>query len=503
MDINDTTTNHAVIYTDGSFLATDKTFLNGYSGGGVHGYIYNSSTLDQEPKLNNQPDDFKISTQGYQRSVGFTSTENRKLVNPHSYIDIAYAYGTKFNNVMAELQTVTNALIDILNKVHNTQPISTILILTDSNYVIYCLDTIQNKDRTSWDNDKQKNRELILELYNIYQTLLTFDIQLSYLKVEAHSGVVGNELADKLAYFGREQSKEGMIHTWFNLTSNASYWTTQDRHPLLRYRQLFFTNSIDHSAYHPMYSVMEYSTTMQPGKKTHDACFGLISLHNHQQLIEDAITTYHNLGNDIGRNSVVSTLNLNSLFHHNTLRYYNLFGNKSFNFYNRLAELRNLTNTPLVYSIQPAGLALQALERMNILYTIIDEFNKGKHPTKIRTFFNITNQIYNITQNKKGKTIYDTIPENGINQFKVKVNHNNRDITLLLDLGKDTLSRNQFKALQKDQPEVWLVLDQEPSKVPTVLIYRYYTIIKTIHNDIGIFCNFYSGIHLINTTKEK
>ena len=49
MDINDTTTNHAVIYTDGSFLATDKTFLNGYSGGGVHGYIYNSSTLDQEP----------------------------------------------------------------------------------------------------------------------------------------------------------------------------------------------------------------------------------------------------------------------------------------------------------------------------------------------------------------------------------------------------------------------------------------------------------------------
>lgn len=495
--------NKIVIYTDGSFLHNSDSFTDGFYGSGVHGYIYHESTIGQEPKLSDRPDGFKITTNGYVKEHDIKLIKDIQYVNPFMYIDASYSYYNSGNNVISELEAVTNVLTDIYEKICGDYKVDEILICTDSKYVIYCIDLITSKKKTDWDNDEQKNRDKIKDLNNIYIGLKSINVNIRYLKVEAHSGLLGNELADRLAYYGRQQSIERNINKWFFLSEPKNYWNVDERHPLLRYRQLFFTNSLKAPSDKIIYSVMDYSTTTEPGKKTHDACFGLIMLNQYQNLIEDAISTYHKLGYMLGRMSSVSTINLNSLYHKNTLRYYNMFGNKSFSFSPKLSELRSFTNVPLIYTINPSGLALQALEKMQVLNNIVKEFENGHKKTKIRTFFNITNQFYDISINKKGNKVFNTIPANGINQYQVDITIDDRKINLLLDLGKDTLSRNQLKALEKEEPEIWLVVDNEPCNVPTTLIYRYYTIVKTKSGDVGIFCNFYSGLQLIDTKKEK
>lgn len=499
--------NNLVLYTDGSFYPIPGSPTDGFYGSGVHGYIYNTSTIGQKPKSGNTPSEHTITTKGYVKNDKYKQNDTRKTVSPSHYIEASYSYQNKGNNVISELKAVISVLIDLKEKILPTIPLNEILIIADSKYVLYCLNLIEDdKFKYKLEDDQQKNIELIRELNDLVTWYKENGINIRYSKIEAHSGNIGNNLADRLALYGRNRSISRESGSVFHLRDANSYWNTQqERHPFLRYKQMFITNSIEAPSDRNIYSIMEYSSSTEPGRKTHDACFGLVVLKEDQSFIEDTIKFYQNLvfkmGTMLGNMSPVHTLDLNNLFSRNNIYYYKLFGSNALNFIPRNKQLQTFDGRPLIYNINPAGLALQALERMQSLYKILDDYECDKKPNNIE-YFDITNNIYNIELSKKNDNIYKIIPENGQNSIKIDVDIG-RPIKLLLDLGKDTLSRNQFKALETYKPKVVLVMEKHPSSKEEIAIYNYYTIVKTEQGDIGIFCNFYSGKIIVDMTPSK
>ena len=489
---------NCVLYTDGSFIRTDNDLLAGFRGSGVHGYFYN---IHDEINKNttNKPNKFVITNKGYFDENRFKSSNEHYLVTPTHYLDACFSYVNYGTNNTAEME----AVIDILNYIgtidqDSGMTIRNIVLRIDSQYVIGWITKLLEK--TTYD-DKIDNLDLVKDLDKILNTLVDAGIGIEVIKVTGHSGEVGNDTADTLAKHGRIQSCVRNVFKSVNLRSASKYWNRSDdsRHPFLRYKQLFFTNTLKAPNDKIYYSVMDYATDVEPGRKTHNACFGLISLKEHQQLIEDAIRRYHEQSYRLSRRSVVSTLNLNNLFHRNTTHYFDMFLDKIFNFDNRGYNLNNLLDDPIVYTINPGGLALQAMERMEILYNILKEYKEKDSVKTVRKYINITDTIYKKETNKKGEVVYNTLIPNGTNVLQLEVDLNSYQPTVTFDLGKDTLSRNQFKNLEKSLPTVWLVLHPVSEQV-----YYYYTIVDLGEEGIGIFCNFYSGkIVLTDKMKKK
>lgn len=497
---------NCVLYTDGSFVRTDNDLLAGFRGSGVHGYFYK---IGDKSNTTNRPNKFVITNTGYYDESSFKEKPNHYLVNPSYYIDACFSYVNHGTANTAELEAVVDILTYIWNMVNSSYElvpdnivIDNIVIRADSQYVIQWMDKLMDKSITGEKyNDDTPNLQTVKDLENILDELTKKNIKIEVIKVTGHSGEVGNDTADTLAKYGRIQSCIRNVFKSIKFRPASKYWSKNDdsRHPFLRYKQLFFTNTLKAPNDEIYYSVMDYATDTEPGKKTHNACFGLIKLKEQQKLIEDAIRVYHEQSYRLSRRSVVSTLNLNNLFSRNTLHYFDMFLDKIFNFDNRGYTLNNLLNDPIVYTINPGGLALQALECMEILYNILNEFKEKDKVKSVRKYINITDKIYKQEKNKKGELVYNTIIPNGTNmiQFDVEVDKFNPTITF--DLGKDTLSRNQFKQLEKSIKGVWLVLHPVSD-----VVYYYYTIVDLGEEGIGIFCNFYSGkVVLTDKMKKK
>ena len=101
---------------------------------------------------------------------------------------------------------------------------------------------------------------------------------------------------------------------------------------------------------------------------------------------------------------------------------------------------------------------------------------------KNEEFIDITRDIYDV--DSKPKQYICTIG-NGVNDLDVKVNAFDTELTIPLSLGKDALSRNQFKAIEKEKPIILLHLN----KIDKVVEYQ---IIVLTEEYKGIYSNIYS-----------
>ena len=104
---------------------------------------------------------------------------------------------------------------------------------------------------------------------------------------------------------------------------------------------------------------------------------------------------------------------------------------------------------------------------------------------KDEEFIDITRDIYDVDSKPKQ---YLCLIGNGVNDLDVKVKAYDTELSIPLSLGKDTLSRNQFKALEKDKPVVLLHL----TKVDRIVEYQ--TIVLT-DKCKGIYSNIYRTQH--------
>lgn len=464
--------NVAVIYSDGSAMPNP-----GFYGSGAHGYIYNTSTLDT--KNGDKPAKYVISDIGYLENELLPKYVYKTVV-PDYYIDAAYSYLNAGTNNIGEIMGLVETISSLLEH-EEIVKINKYIVKTDSKYLLHIIRTIKEDTTKGWKDRVDTNKEYWYMCEDIINKLNDRNATIEMVKVLGHSTSLGNHLADRLAYLARVESSNRSIEKRFTLSPAKKYWNIEDnQHPMLKFKQLFFTNNLRSSNPEIIYSIMDYKTDVEPGKKTHEATFGLVILKEPPVIIEETIKAYQKA---TWTRSVVSTLDLSVLYSRNNVHYFNLYKDKIYTYYTRSTALCNLEDVPLIYTIRPTGLATQALEKMQVLYDIIKEYREYKVTNKAtRKYIDITDSIYD----KSGKKVVTLLP-NGTNELVLKKEINNREVTVALDLGRDCLSRNQLKQLEKDNTVVNLVMKDYGKYI------EYYTLVETENGDIGIFCNFYSG----------
>ena len=470
----------AVIYIDGSAGPTNP----GQYASGSHGYIYMENNPSK--KTVSKPNKNKITTSGYIGEDIFKA-EEYIVINPISYFDAIFGYSGIGTNNMAEVL----AMIESYNTITTqyTTKVNKFIFKTDSMYLI----NVVNKIRAigpKWRDDNRPNMNLWEILENLLNSAIENNIEIIIDKVLGHSGLLGNHLADRLAYLARYKASLNIPETVYHFTDSKDYWTVNNnRHAFLRFKQLFFVNTLRTKQPEIVYHIMNYAKDVEIGKKSNIALFGLVVLKERQDVIEQVINAYqHNLGSL----SLVATVDLNVAYTHMNVMYQKLFGNYIYSPSNKIKTIMSmLEEDPIAYSVVPSGLAVQAIERMDNLYIILNRYRENiKHSDYIN--IDITDQVYNIEKDK-----YSVLLSNGASVMYIQVDAYNKNLNIPIELGKECIDRNQFKAIEKEIPKVTIVIH-----AATELCFYYYIIVECVKSgDISVWCNFYTNKLLFKAKK--
>lgn len=472
----------------------------GFCGSGVHGYGFTSKAIGKKdgnkPKLKiseNAIQKFIISDIGYLEEHLLAKYPSYNTVIPDFYIDGFFTLDNISTNNVAELNAFilsTDKLIIAMDN-NDISNIKKLIFKTDSMYLLNVVRNIKAND--NWKSDIGRvNYEYWVKIELALKALDALNIEVSFEKTLGHSGALGNHLADRLALLGRVESTRFNNEDMFVITPSKNYWNNEpDRHPFLSFKQLFFTNEVREKN-KSMYAVMNYKKDQALGKKTHEACFGLVFLNNRIPLIEDSIDTFQSY---LKTFSVLSTIDLSNLYSNFNFKYSTIFKNKNYIFNKNTNTLNSLEEMDVVSEIRPAGLATQALNRLMELHHIIKEYKTLNENNNIgRKYFDITNLFYGLDAKNKPVCII----KNGDSEIKTTFEFQDKKIDLTLLLGLDTIDRNALKRLEKDNVVVTLVVEQI---TPAYLSYYIILDMKTT-GDISIWHNFYSNnILLINKKK--
>lgn len=478
----------AVLYVDGSCWPTNP---SAYTGSGVHGYLFNSESIGK--KSADRPKNNIISNIGYIENELLPKYKDlHQVVVPEVYIDGYFAYRGIGTNNTAEL----GAFIESFHKLFELKEsedgynITNAIFKTDSMYLINIYLNISKSD--VWKQDTNRVNfsywEKIKEVMDIAEEKgITFKID----KVLGHSGNYGNHVSDRLALLGRVESTRLKDDKVFILTPPKNYWTgTPERHPFLSLKQLFFTNVQRDESTENMFAVMKYKKDDELGKKSHEACFGLVLFNNKIDYIETAIMEFQKHFKSM---SLLSSIDLNNLYSATVSRYLNIFGTKPYMFNKQQGSLNVLEEADVVNEIRPAGLATQAFNKVLNLYTLIGYYRNGD--TDLIKTYDITNKFYGVDE--KGKT--KTLIENGVNLVNIEITYDDINIKIPLELGKDLLDRNAIKKLESPDVKVTLMVEKISPQ------YLQYFIIIDLQDtkDISIWHNFYSNNILLKALKKE
>lgn len=484
-----------ILYVDGSFRSINSiTPTEGYSGCGIHGYGYNEDTINKPN--GDKPKNYFITIDGYLSSTA-VKKENISTVIPCVYFDCIVSYSPgNTNSSIIELKAMIEALNYLL--INNEElTLKNIKVFTDSSYVELMCNKILNN--INWKDKTTSNVELVETLENCINKIKNNNLNLQILKIKGHDGELGNELVDKLAKIGSTRSKDNIVKCEWEkvpIAKGIKYWDIDIKpHPLIEFKQLFFSNLPSHvdNFNNKIYTILNYPTDVVVGKKTNEAMYGLIKLSQTPKEIESVIDIYLKYKESIYNNSIISTCNLNNLYYRDNLYFHNLAKEYAYRFAANNNHLYNILSKPVVYTIKPAVLAVQALEYMQELNTILNFYETNDYNKKIYTFRDITDKIYQIDKEK-----YKVILPQNENVCFMNIKDNDENSYLVpLELGKDTLTRNHFKHIEKKNPKVTLVLKKTSDNVV-----NYYTIVK-VDDGIGVYCNLFSGRLYLNDKNFK
>lgn len=451
----------AVIYGDGSAMNVG----DGSYGAAITGYIYNNEDIGK--KNSDVPTKYTITDIGYIENELLLKYKYNVVI-PSWYVDGIYGYTNRGTNNQAELLAFVEGITSLIDTELN---INKIIFKSDSAYALLCIENIYNNE--DWRNNLKENIDILTKIDTIIKMLKSNNIVLDTIKVKGHATALGNNIADRLANLARITKKKD-----FKMVEANKRWSKPDILPnMLKFKQLFFINNTN-MVKDNIYSIMDYKTGVEPGKKTHEATFGIVVTDEPVELVHKVTDIYNNYYRSL---SVLSAVDLNNLYDNLNVYYYNLFGLDIFNVNPKNNILTGFENEPIVKSIYPPGLAIQAYERIKDMHEVLNRaINNEKN--KDEEFIDITRDIYDVDSKPKQ---YICNIGNGVNDLDVKVKAYDTELNIPLSLGKDTLSRNQFKALEKDKPVVLLHL----TKIDRIVEYQ--TIVLT-DKCKGIYSNIYS-----------
>ena len=468
---------HAVMYTDGSCVLPA-----GATGGGIHGYIHNCV---EEVRNGDQPSGHTVTNKGYLKPHEMSNALDDMLaatgnsaaapkpyrVKPVYYLNAAISYGLGRTNNVGELK----AAIDVINLVMDKVPVVSMLILTDSTYVLNVFKAVRKHvpDRP-W-NDKPDRPNI--DLWNeVADTIIAYPkLKLKLAKVKAHTGVVGNTEADINAYVGREMAFKGMVGPVYKFYT-GKYWKDKPTpHPMLNFKQLYFNTGIEPATDGKLYVAMDYPKDVEVGKKTPEPIFGVVILKDGASEVDNLTDMYKEIS--VGTR-YISAIDLRVVYSQVNHKLVEVFGKHAYTTSKRVIRL--VGETPVVTPISPPGLAQKMLATTLKMYSNIVLYESGELDSDT-SITDITDQLYQ--PNAKGKLQF--IYPQSIVGPKVNISTVDAKVELILVYGLDMLARNHMKKLETMSPKVCVI-----TKKLTDNSYSYHLIIETTAG-IGCYGNFY------------
>lgn len=495
-----------ILYCDGGARPTNP----GPFGWGAHGFIYNDN---ERGKTVNRPTGYHVTNQGYleESTVDaiLNNTDNKNTpipahlskqeelykVNPLEYFDWHGSGGKLGSNNEAEILAYLNSLINILRR-EDLSFIKEITFYTDSSYLLGILRNLN--ENPNWSEKDVANRSYWIELEKVLNEYKKLNINIVNKKIEAHIGHLGNELADKLATLGTIESNENENPTFnFNVYPNKKYWKPDvARHPFLTAKQVFFL-PVDSNTKN-QYITIAYKDEITVGKQVNMANYSLVTLNEKDSLIE---SVKNKLSEKLNGHNVVSTVRLDTLYKPANYNYLTRYGVKvitemktKINALDILYQTRSTDSQdraePLANELRPAGLAWRALENVNFLRFLEDNFRNnflnGKETSNVH-FIDITETLFEIKEDK-----HVLLKEVKNNKFKLKEKFEDKaskkKYTINLQMDTDLLNRNALNKLGKQKPRIYLAI-----KVTGDIKIEFGTIVRLDNDETITTTNFYSN----------
>ena len=494
----------AVFYCDGGSRPTSS----GYGGYGVHGYTYDmvkeiKGTL--EPSKSGKP---KPTQYGYvDPKLDFP--KDAVLVEPKEYVDELEALGFNVTNNQAELDAAIRAIE--LGKAKGAKRIQ---LLSDSQYVVVgATNHLANWRENNWvksDNKPLMNAERWRKLDSAIRDAKRDAIDISLRYVPGHEGNVGNERADMLATRGTylSQNQDWAVRTQIRRELPAKgYWSPEPEiSPFFTFSRCYFTtNQQQERAKDGRYIYFGGNTDkdnkgrLELGKRISDSAYSVIYLSKPDDAVE-IMRTHASRVLEHGTTESVYIAYTDNLHHR---QYHRDILEGECDLTMRPTGLGKSVHLPLggsntailMEACNPPNLAWRAIDSLNFLKTLLDEWldaNREATPRLVVT--EITDVLFETEKDKKGKTV--TKVHSAITQvtksLKVDVNYRlNPDkqgvTSCTMSLGLDLPQRLNLSYLASPETKAYAVTYRESD-----VAFRFAVIIES-GDDVGIWANIYSN----------
>ena len=498
---------HAVLYTDGG---ADNVVGGGPFGWGAHGYVYKYSEDDQ--KVTRAPTSVIPTSGGYVKKTPgnewrvpidlvneFENDPDKmridpRVVNPLAYIDWSVSYDYVASNNVAEIL----AILDSIDKCID-YGIKYILIISDSKYAIQVARSSKEASMAELVATNKANIDLWERAITLWSRITAEDVEVLFHRVPGHAGVFGNEIADRLASIGRNNSRMNSVVQHTKFYSPQNYWTvTRDLHPFMQQGQLFFKNTMNTpNTAGEEYAIINYSKSskgkddreLEVGKKAVKVIFGYVRLTKRDEEIHVLKQLYSNL---MGNLSIVNTMRLGDLYSNDIFRYLVRFGKSIYNISSRKKRfyITAFSDTDVCHGINPPGLANEAMNSITNLKAILGIYSHHKDKAGIADliFKDITDMLYE--RDGKGKLVLRKDIKTDTKDMSTIYEADGFIGKIIMSFGIDTLTRNQFKKLDKREPKVVLIIQKVAAQV-----IRYYTVVEIGDSkDISIWSSEFSNV---------
>lgn len=502
-----------VLYTDGgcrdvytsSHIPAPK--VSGY---GVHGYSYN--LLEEASKTNKKKD--IPTTQGY-RTIDELNAEivAKTPVQYHDFWGVGT--GIQTNNT-AELTAAINAI-----KFASDKEAKKVTLLTDADYVrLGFQNHLSAWARNGWvtkAGGPVKNRELWEELAKVHSEALSSGKSIQWLRVDGHSGDLGNDSADTNAtrgvvlnrriLQGLESEEDGTRHVHVDSDPNG-YWNPKSDYNRLLAHPVCYTVTREPALRREdgryTYFCGTYGATKdhdQDGKRAAGHAFSVLYVKELDPVIELFRTVHNELAETHTRQSDVVRILLNKVT--SSKVYADLKANGRNVIQKAVMHTQDLYYTDselLTIVASPALLAFRSIQYLNLLDRYLNDYLAGTLTHTAMT--DVTEYIYQITE-VKGKEVIkltDHISNPG-KAIKIPVKYNitgeEKTTPLVLTQILDLPDRNTLSAIAERKPKVTVLTIRESDHA-----FRWMVVIETEDGEAGIWSSVHSNLKLLMETSK-
>jgi len=494
-----------VLYTDGGSRGPSSG--PGYGGSGMHGYSY---SLDS-PKKGTGNTSVKLTTVGY--IVNDEVKTEHQLVTPLGYIDSVTSFSGWVTNNVAEL----TAGIMALQKAISTKA-ANVYILADSMYFVdgsnKWLNTWKSNGWKKRDGSPVSNMDLWQTIMQLIDKLAENKQSLTIAHIYAHSGFLGNEMADRLATIGITRSMANIVNTLEKNYPPTKYWDKNsytddagnqiriEKHPFFGMPRFMFSTHSESlvPGRYLLSSAIRDDDLSMIGSVDPNRSLAVVYMDEPEPVIESFIEYQCKFAMDlpsiiVGRlDYLMKPTNYIDILTYGT----NIFLRSS----PLKMDLCDVSDQPVSRELKPARKAQWEVDEYNNLNTVLKSFQAGEKDIVVT---DITPRIYDVEENEKTKeTKYKLNDEFvvGLTHFNTPVAFASADGIETTDcrftLGIDIVERNILKRLEDRRPKVSAITwcDHTPA-AGVVKSFRVATIIE-VTGGIGIWSGVYSNLRIVN-----